>query len=83
MKAFDFIFSVTIPIGGPNAKNLPATILKYFLADAISISCDGVGMVGGSIAFDATEILAGLIGMNYPDVDEEALNTNLVVKLVA
>ena len=40
-------------------------------------------MVGRSIAFDAAEVLAGLIGMNYPDVDEEALNTDLVVKLVA
>ncbi len=40
-------------------------------------------MVGGSVAFDTTDVLTGLIGVNDTDVDEEALDSDLIVKLVA
>lgn len=69
LKPLNFRFSVSIPVGGPDPENLPATVFQDLLADAVSISCDGVGMVGGSIAFDTAEILARLIGMNHTDVD--------------
>ncbi len=83
VQSFNFLVSITIPIGGPDAEDLPATVLQDFLADTVTVSGNGVGMISGSIAFDTTEVLAGLIGVNHADVDEEALDADLIVKLVA
>jgi hypothetical protein len=83
VKPFNLEFAVSIPVSRPNTEYLPPAVLQDLLADAVAISGDGVGMIGGTIAFDTTEVLAGLIGMNHADVDEEALDADLIVKLVA
>ena len=74
---------VVPPVGGPEVLAVPAEAFEDGLAEFVAIAGGGGGAVGGSVAFDAEEVAARIVGMKDGEIDAVAGAADLAMDFVA
>src|SRR4029078_2389919 len=70
------------PVSAPDAVDSPPVILEHRLAQPIAISCGSRGMIRGTIAFNAQDIAATLLCIDYSQIDEKSRDADLGVHFI-
>src|SRR4051812_16065624 len=65
------------PIGRPDPDQAPPKPFQYGCPHTIAITRSSSAMVGGSVAFNSNEKIAGTIRMDNPKVDTETRDADL------
>ena len=65
------------PFCAPDAPDPPAETIQYHLAQAVAIASGRRAVIGGAVAFDASEVTAGEIRMHDAEIDSEERHADL------
>ena len=68
-QAAFFSRAVAVPAWAPDAVQFPAETPEDGFAEAVAVARDAGGVIHGSVAFDADEVPAGMLGVSDGEVD--------------
>src|SRR5690606_14808042 len=75
--------AVAVPVGAPDAVQIPAEAAQYLLPQAVPVPCGLGRVVHGAVALDAQREPAGERGMADRHVDPVAAHADLRLDVVA